>query len=133
MTSSMTEKKYQAYRAAAQSLGDTEKEYALGYARGIQRFYFGEVFGTDQEHQQCLALEGSRQERGDGYRDGFAGKPPRGHHANLGNQHAAGGEADEYLHVRLPSAKKAAYKATAKRQNKTLSEWVIQNLDPHVK
>lgn len=122
----MNDQKFKAYMEAARTLGG---DYAAGYQRGLRRHYHGEKFGTAAEHERWLAMDGHRQEQGDGYRDGFAGSPPRGFHGNLGNQNAAGGEADSHLHIRVPSSKKAAYVKAAQASGMKLSEWVIGRLD----
>ena len=58
-------------------LGD-KPDYWTGYQRGLRRVYHGEKFGTDEEHQKWLALEGdpdlARDARGRGYRDGYQEK-----------------------------------------------------------
>ena len=54
----------------------TGGDYLRGYLRGIRRHYHGDIFGTDEEHNQWLNLEGDRDDLGRGYRDGLAGRPP---------------------------------------------------------
>lgn len=61
------------YMAQAKRMAD---DYGAGYQRGLRRHHHGENFGTQAEHEQWLALTGHRQAMGDGYRDGFAGRPP---------------------------------------------------------
>jgi hypothetical protein len=50
--------------------------YWTGYERGLRRGFYGECFGTDQEHELWLTLEADGdaicRERGLGYRDGLA-------------------------------------------------------------
>jgi len=51
--------------------------YWEGYQRGLRRAYYGEIFGTEEEHNLWLALaddevDETRRERGRGYRDGLA-------------------------------------------------------------
>ena len=50
-----------------------ESDYWQGYQRGLRRRYHGERFGTDEDHDQMLALREatseSRQQRGQGYAD----------------------------------------------------------------
>lgn len=65
----------------------------------------------------------------EGYEAGRAGKPPRGHHYNIGNQYAAGVKNDTHLHIRLPSESKAAYVKAAQAEGLKLSDWVTRNLD----
>ena len=59
-----------------QEIGDNQ-DYWAGYQRGLRRAHHGESFGTDDEHQQWLALlnedDPQRQARGCGYRDGLIG------------------------------------------------------------
>lgn len=126
----MQESKFKSFMAAAQALVD---EYGQGYTRGVRRHYHGEQFGTDTEHLQWMNLKDHRQELGDGYRDGFAGKPPRGFHGNLGNLNAAGVlPADSQLQVRINSQIKASYVKQAQRENLKLSEWVLKTLSAAV-
>jgi hypothetical protein len=53
-------------------------DYWRGYARGLQRTFHGEGFGTEEEHQAWLSLSDSNdpvdQERGVGYRAWVAGQ-----------------------------------------------------------
>ena len=58
-----------------------EGPYAEGYRRGLRRHYFGERFGTSDEHRKWLELgkhsgDASRVNLGRGYRDGYAGDQP---------------------------------------------------------
>lgn len=57
----------------------TDGDYATGYRRGLRRLYHGEKFGTEAEHKHWLDLGltpgDTRAELGNGYRDGFAGRP----------------------------------------------------------
>jgi len=61
-------------------IGDNQ-DYWAGYQRGLRRAHHGESFGTNDEHQQWLALangdDPDRQARGRGYRDGLRGEPSR--------------------------------------------------------
>lgn len=123
----MNDQKFKAYMEAARTLGGY---YAAGYQRGLRRLYHGEAFGTEADHQKWLAMDGHRQEQGDGYRDGFAGSPPRGFHGNTGRRNAAHDVTpDSHLHIRVPSSKKAAYVKAAQADGVKLSEWVISRLD----
>ncbi len=57
------------------------KNYWRGYQRGLQRVYYGEKFGTPEEHRKYLdavnSLDEGRRETGRGYADGLKdwGKP----------------------------------------------------------
>lgn len=123
----MNESKYKAHMAAAKALcGD----YSDGYRRGIRRHYHGEQFGTNAEHEQWMGLKDHQQELGDGYRDGFAGKPPRGFHGNLGNLNAQGElPADSSIQFRVNSQVKASYVEQAQREGLKLSAWIIKSLE----
>lgn len=108
-------------------------DYAAGYRRGLRRHYHGEIFGTPTEHEKWLHLSGYRQEMGDGYRDGFDGKPPRGLHGNIGNTNAQGElPADSQLQIRLNSAVKSAYVKQAQSEGMKLSSWVLKTLSAAV-
>jgi hypothetical protein len=123
----MKDTQFKSYMAAAQALcGD----YSDGYRRGIRNYYHGEQFGTDAEHEKWLGLKDHQQELGDGYRDGFAGKPPRGFHGNLGNLNAQGElPADSSIQFRVNSQVKASYVKQAQRDGLKLSAWIIKTLD----
>ena len=49
--------------------------YWTGYARGLRRSFHGAIFGTEEEHQHWMALEGdpTRDARRTGYVDGYRG------------------------------------------------------------
>ena len=55
-------------------LGD-RPDYWMGYQRGLRRRFHGETFGTEEEHELWMssinAEDKQRQERGQGYRDGY--------------------------------------------------------------
>jgi len=57
---------------------DGRPDYWAGYRRGLRRAYHGERFGTDQEHDLWYSLADrdseQDQQRGQGYRDGLAGR-----------------------------------------------------------
>ena len=123
----MQESQFKSFMAAAKAIAG---EYADGYRRGIRRHYHGHQFGSPAEHEQWVNLSGSRQELGDGYRDGFAGKPPRGFHGNLGNLNAQGDlPADSSIQFRVNSQVKASYVKQAQREGMKLSAWIIKTLD----
>jgi hypothetical protein len=121
----MRENTFKACMAAAQLIGG---DYAAGYLRGLRRHHHGENFGEPGEHEKWLALDGRRQEMGDGYRDGFAGVAPRGMHGGIGNQNAVRDDvADTQIFIRCKSQDKAAWvKAAAPGK---LSEWVTTILN----
>ena len=123
----MIEHQFKAYMEAARTLGG---DYADGYRRGLRRHYHGEAFGEPGEHEKWMVLEGSRQELGEGYRDGFSGNPPRGFHGGLGNQNAAGGEMGGNLNIRTEEGEKPLWvKAANQSEHKKLSAWVRANLN----
>jgi hypothetical protein len=55
--------------------------YWEGYQRGLCRAYYGEVFGSQEEHERWMSFAGNRKanefqrERGRGYLDGLAVRP----------------------------------------------------------
>jgi hypothetical protein len=54
-------------------------DYGSGYMRGLRRHYYGEKFGTPEEHKTWMSLGRNgdpRVELGRGYRDGLAGRGP---------------------------------------------------------
>ncbi len=69
----MTETKFRGRMVASNLMTGTD--YRIGYQHGLRCSYYGRAFGTPEGHDRWLRLGG---ELGDGYRDGFAGKPPRG-------------------------------------------------------
>ena len=126
----MKEGQFKAYLLAADALGG---DYADGYRRGLRRFRHGEQFSSEEEHRRWSAagLDGDgRIDLGDGYREGAAGKPPRGMHGNLGNLNAQGVlPADSQLQVRVNSQVKARWVKQAQREGLKLSQWVHKTLD----
>ncbi len=103
--------------------------YDLGYQRGLRRFYHGEKFGTQSEHEEWMNLSGNRKNMGKGYQDGFSGLPPAGYHGNIGNQNARKEQtADSTLVIRLNSRVKAGYVKQAQKEGLKLSEWVLKKL-----
>lgn len=50
-------------------------DYWSSYGRGLRKSFYGEVFGTDEEHELHMSLaskvDGKSRARGRGYRDGF--------------------------------------------------------------
>jgi len=127
----MNQQKFDTFMAAAQTLPE---DYAKGYQRGLRRYFHGEKFGTTAEHEQWVGMDGHRQEMGDGYRDGFAGNPPRGFHGNLGNLNAQGDlPANSHLNIRVNSQAKAGWVKKASAEGMTLTQWVIKTLDAAAK
>ncbi len=62
--------------AKGMAVAESENErFWRGYTRGLQRGYYGEKFGTAEEHKAFWALADHNaidvQEVGDGYRAGF--------------------------------------------------------------
>lgn len=113
-------------KIAAKSIGG---DYASGYQQGLRRFYHGESLGTVTEHDKWLHLDGQRQELGDGYRDGFTGKPPRGMSAMLGNKNAQNDlPADCHIHIRINCQLKSLYVKQAQKEGMKLSAWMIKTL-----
>ena len=125
----MNETKFKTFMLAAKTVGG---DYSRGYQRGLRRFYHGENFGTDSEHEKfmSLGLNGDhRAEMGDGYRTGAAGEPPRGMHGNIGNINAQGElPADAQLQVRLNSQIKSQFVKQAQAENMKLSPWILKTL-----
>ena len=121
----ITRRKFEAYMQFAESVGD---DYCNGYRKGLR----GNFHGVDDasKHDAWLVLDGRRQDMGDGYRDGFAGKPPRGMHGNAGNKNAAADvDLDSHLNQRVNSREKAGWVKQAQREGMKLSEWVRKTLN----
>ncbi|GGB53124.1 hypothetical protein GCM10011607_12040 [Shewanella inventionis] len=125
----MNENKFKTYLTAAKSLNN---EYSRGYQRGLRRHFHGEGFGSDEEHEQYmkLGLHGDyRVDIGNGYRDGFTGKPPLGFHANLGNSNAQHElPADSQLQCRLNSQLKSRFVKQAQKEGMKLTPWILKTL-----
>lgn len=114
----MDPKKLKAYTEAAREVGG---DYADGYVLGLVAHERGDTPSP---------LSISTQEGADGFRDGLAGKPPRGAHGNLGSRNAAGEvELDSWLQVRVNSGQKAGWVKAAQREGLKLSGWVTKTLD----
>lgn len=123
----MNTQKFKSYMAAVKTLKD---DYSRGYQRGLRRHYHGDKFGTEEEHQKFHSMTGVRQEIGDGYREGYAGMPPRGVHGNIGNQNAVKPDTlDTVLKCRVWSEDKAGWVKTATDEGKNLSTWVVETLN----
>jgi len=79
-------------------------DYSAGYQRGIRRLYHGDKFGTPEEHEkwQLLGMLGDpRVELGEGYRDGFAGLPPRGLPQGRPEEMSGGKRVNVYLDLEV--------------------------------
>lgn len=122
----MDKSKFEKYIVAAKSL---DSDYYIGYRDGLSRHYHGVRFSTNLSHSEYMSLGvdgGHRQERGDGYRHGFAGAPPRGIHGNLGNSNAQGElPADTTLQIRLNTKYKDTWKKRADDLGVSVSKHVI--------
>ncbi len=71
-------REFKNYLSRARIIGG---DYAAGYQRGLRRHHYGEKYGEPEQHETWmrLGLDGdARTGEGAGYRDGLAGKPPRG-------------------------------------------------------
>lgn len=127
----MTDRQFSTYMAAAHLLGG---DYSTGYQRGLRRYHHGAGFGTLAEHLAWSSLgqdDDQRTEMGDGYRDGVAGKPPRGTHHNVGNRHGAkDNPADRNLNIRcLPGELAHWTKAAQMQHGRTRSDWIRDTLN----
>ena len=74
----MRPKEFQEAMTKAKLMARLEPErqdHWRGYVQGLRRGYYGEKFGTEEEHQKWWAAadekNASRQELGQGYRAGF--------------------------------------------------------------
>ncbi len=127
----ISENQFQAYLNAIKTTDNSD--YGKGYQRGLRRYYHGESFGSPEEHELWLSLSDDRQELGDGYRDGFAGNPPRGVHGNTGLRNAAKKiKSDATLTIRLPKDKKNAYEKLAQADGKKVIQWILDLCDAEV-
>jgi hypothetical protein len=79
----MTEHDFQRNLAAAETLAriaqnSVEYNFWVGYIRGLRRFYYGENFGTKDEHSHLIAACDSSYQAekmlGMGYRAGLIGQ-----------------------------------------------------------
>jgi len=55
-----------------------DPSFLEGYCRGLRRYYHGQFFGTQEEHEKWIALAGEicdeqSRARGEGYRQGLSG------------------------------------------------------------
>ncbi len=92
----MNENKFRSYMNRARLTGG---DYAAGYVRGLRRHYHGAKFGSAAEHKNWMESTGHRQTEGEGYREGFAGKPPRQERA--GNPGVIPGEIQQRRNITL--------------------------------
>ena len=125
-THRITEAQFKAFLRAAK---ETEGEYSLGYQIGLRRHYHGEAFNVPGASPDAYRALDS--ERGEGYRDGEAGKRPRGTHPNLGNDHARRETetATDILTLRAKPSDKERWIIAACQERLTLSQWVIKHLN----
>ncbi len=73
----MDQNTFTTYLHQARLLAD--RDYGIGYERGLLRHFHGEALCTEPDHAiwSRLVLDGDiRAELGEGFRDGLAGKPP---------------------------------------------------------
>jgi len=120
----MDRKKFEAYLKAAKAI---DGDYSTGYQQGLRRHYHGEQFALPTSIE---VLQERDDERGEGFRDGYSGKPPRGFHGGLGNANAAGEvELDSWLQVRVNGSAKAGWVKKAQAEGLKLSAWVIKTLN----
>jgi len=68
----VTENEFKALMIQAQCL--TNGDYLRGYQQGLHHHYHGKNFGIDEKKAHWHNSNGYREKQG--YRDGFAGKPP---------------------------------------------------------
>lgn len=124
----MDKKLYDAYKAAVEN---ETRAYKVGYEFGLDRHFFGIEKVSNEEHEKFMEMDGRMKERGEGYRDGYVGKPPRDVHRGIGNKNRQIGEEkrEKYMAVRVTDKMKKTYKDQAKRQGMDLSEWIIKTLD----
>jgi len=73
----MTESDFKRLEAQSRAI---DGPYAEGYHRGLRRGYYGDRYGTAEEHRRMMALEDmgdlTRAQRRAGYLDGLEGRPP---------------------------------------------------------
>jgi len=125
----LTEKQYKTFMEHLRTV--TADDYISGYRRGLRRHFHGENFGTADEHQMWSEFS---DERGEGYRDGFAGKPPPGVHRNTGNRHAAKDvQHDSVIYIRCTREQKNAFSSTAQAEGKKLSAWALELMEAKIK
>lgn len=117
----MDERMYRSYMMQAKQIGG---EYGAGYQRGLRRHHHGETFGTAEKHRKWMraADEPHRADLGRGYRDGFAGHPPR----------ETAEEPEATLNVRGINAQAAArIKAAAAARSLTIGEYLAKLVTLH--
>jgi hypothetical protein len=120
----MKESQFKTYLAAADTIDDN---YSVGYQHGLRRHYHGDNFQVPGGLDAWRALD---DDRGEGFRDGESGRPPRGFHGNIGNLNAAGDlPADSQLQVRVNSQVKARWVKQSQIEGLKLSQWVHKTLD----
>ena len=114
----MNQHQFKAWMQAAKIIGG---DYAKNYCLGLHHHYHGKFIRTAKKH-------------GEGYREGFAGKPPKGMHGNIGNQHAAKqNKSEASINLRVPADLKAHCVAKANKQGLNLSSWIQNVLQEAVK
>lgn len=74
----MHESKYRTLllRAKSMQLANDRPNFWEGYIRGLRRAFYGDRYGSAEDHRRWLALGGDslRDEMAHGYREGLAGR-----------------------------------------------------------
>jgi len=115
----MNKRKYEIFKDAAATLDDDQ--YVKGYHLGLKHFYFDADFVVKQ-----AVIDTWTKSYKAGYKAGKAGKPAKGIDGRIGNANQSGIDADTKLFARISSDEKEVFRAIAKAEGKSLSQWVIE-------
>jgi hypothetical protein len=124
----MRETKFQTFLQAAEFLGG---DYSKGYKLGLSAYYYGESFELPTSVELLSVREG---DYGSGFREGYAGQPPKEFLDAILTLNAKGELiADSHLHMNLNAQIKSQYVRKAKNKGLKLDHWIMNVLDREVK
>lgn len=107
-------------------------DYLKGFTDGLNNNQL--IAGKQATHTNikhpAYALDAN--DFGEGYRDGYGGRAPRGFHGALGNSYGAKGlETNTVVQIRINSEIKEKYESQAKETGVSLSDWAREAFELH--
>lgn len=96
--------------------------YSIGYQYGLRRAFHGDSFSVQGGHEKWMSLDG---DRGEGYRDGFAGEAHKDANGLIGNKNAKKDNPKQGLiQMRVDIDKKSKWVKHAKLRSLTLTQFL---------
>jgi len=115
----VNELKYDKFLKASRTL--INPEYRNGYHLGLMRFFKN----ISQPIDKLSRAEWSKDYQ-EGFKDGSKGKSPKGIDGRIGNFNQKGVNANTRVILRINSDLKTEFKAKAKAEGVSLSEWITE-------